>query len=65
MTVTGKLAHVMAIGGESTDWTIQLDSEAAIDGKQVDSIEVDSPKTKRLEKLENKHVKATGLLSHR
>jgi hypothetical protein len=54
MTVTGKLARVMAIGGESTGWTIQLDSEAAIDGKQVNSIEVDSRKTKRLEKLENK-----------
>jgi hypothetical protein len=65
MTVTGKLARVMAIGGESTGWTIQLDSEAAIDGKQVNSIEVDSRKTKRLEKLENKHVEATGLLSHR
>jgi heat shock protein HslJ len=65
MTVTGKLARVMAIGGESTGWTIQLDSEAAIDGKQVNSIEVDSRKTKRLGKLENKHVEATGLLSHR
>jgi hypothetical protein len=65
MTVTGKLTRVMAIGGESTGWAITLDSEAAIDGKQVHSIEVDSRKTKRLEKLENKHVEATGLLSHR
>src|SRR5260370_35838180 len=65
MTVTGKLTREMAIGGESTGWAIQLDSEAAIDGKQVHSIEVDSRKTKRLEKLENKHVEATGLLSHR
>ena len=65
MTVTGKLTRVMAIGGESTGWAIQLDSEAAIDDKQVHSIEVDSRKTKRLEKLENKHVEATGLLSHR
>lgn len=48
MTVTGKLARVMAIGGESTGWTIQLDSEAAIDGNQVNSIEVDSRKAKRL-----------------
>jgi len=65
MTVTGQLTRVMAIGGESTGWTIQLDSEATIDGKQVPSIEVDSRKTKKLEKLENKHVEATGLLSHR
>jgi heat shock protein HslJ len=65
MTVTGTLTRVMAIGGESTGWTIQLDSAVAVDGKQVHSIEVDSRKTRRLEKLENKHVEATGLLSHR
>jgi hypothetical protein len=65
ITVTGKLTRVMAIGGESTGWAIQLDSEATIDSKQVTSIEVDSRKTKRLEKLENKHVEATGALSHR
>jgi heat shock protein HslJ len=65
MTVTGKLTRVMAIGGESTGWTIELDSEVAVDGKQVHSIEVDSRKIKRLEKLEDKHVEATGLVSHR
>ena len=32
MTVTGTLTRVMAIGGESTGWAIQLDSAAAIDG---------------------------------
>jgi len=41
ITVTGKLGRVMAIGGESTGWTILLDSEATIDGKQVNSVEVD------------------------
>jgi len=65
MTVTGKLTRVMAIGGESTGWTIQLDSEVAVDGKQLNSIEVDSRKTQKLERLESKHVEATGLLSHR
>jgi heat shock protein HslJ len=65
MTVTGTLSRVMAIGGESTGWAIQLDSEVAVDGKQVHSIEVDSPKTKKLQKLDGKHVEATGLLSHR
>jgi heat shock protein HslJ len=65
MTVTGRLTRVMAIGGESTGWAIQLDSEVAIDGKQVHSIEVESRKTKRLEKLDSQHVEATGLLSHR
>jgi heat shock protein HslJ len=65
MTVTGTLSRVMAIGGESTGWAIQLDSELAVDGKPVHSIEVDSRKTKKLEKLDNQHVVATGLLSHR
>ena len=64
-TVTGTLGRVMAIGGESTGWAIQLDSEVAIAGKPVHSIEVDSPKTKKLQKLDNKHVEATGVLSHR
>jgi len=65
ITVTGKLGRVMAIGGESTGWTIQLDSEATIDGKQVNSVEVDYPNAGELEKLVNKHVKATGMVSHR
>ena len=64
-TVTGKLGRVMAIGGESTGWAIQLDSETSIDGKRVDSLEVDYSNTERLEKLADKHVKATGTLSHR
>jgi heat shock protein HslJ len=65
MTATGTLSRVMAIGGESTGWAIQLDSEVAVDGKPVHSIEVDSPKTKKLQKLDGKHVEATGSLSHR
>jgi heat shock protein HslJ len=64
-TVTGKLGRVMAIGGESTGWAIQLDSETTIGGKRVDSLEVDDSNTERLEKLADKHVKATGTLSHR
>jgi heat shock protein HslJ len=64
-TVTGKLGRVMAIGGESTGWAIQLDSETTIGGKRVDSIEVDYANTERLQKLADKHVKATGTLSHR
>jgi heat shock protein HslJ len=65
MTLTGKLSRVMAIGGESTGWALQLESATTIDGKQVDSIEVAYPKTQKLEKLENKRVQVTGLLSHR
>jgi hypothetical protein len=50
ITVTGKLTRAMAIGGESTG-TIRLESEATIEGKKVDSIEIDYPNTGKLEKL--------------
>ena len=65
LTVTGKLVRVMAIGGESTGWAIQLEAEIAIDGKQANSIEVDYRKTAKLEKLENQRVRASGELTHR
>lgn len=65
LTVTGKLIRVMAIGGESTGWAVQLESEISIQGKQVDSIEVDSHEGQKLEKLANMRVRATGTLTQR
>ena len=65
MTLTGKLTRAMAIGAETTGWAVELESETTIDGKQVHSIEVAYPDSKKLEKLENKRVKAIGRLSHR
>ncbi len=64
ITVTGKLARVMAIGGESTGWAIELDTAMIIDGKQVHSIEVTSQNPQKLDRLENKHVQASGKISH-
>jgi hypothetical protein len=63
--VTGKLILPMAVGGESTGWMIQLESPLNINGKQVDSIEIDSPEFDKLEQLQDRRVKATGKLSHR
>jgi len=54
----------MAIGGESTGWIIQLDAETTIEGKPVSSIEVAYRKVSSLEKLADKHVRATGKFSH-
>ncbi|MDQ2841784.1 MAG: META domain-containing protein [Acidobacteriota bacterium] len=65
LSVIGKLVRVSAIGGESTGWAIQLESEINMAGKQVKSIEVEAHKMKKLEALENKRVRATGTLSHR
>jgi heat shock protein HslJ len=55
----------MAMGGESTGWAIQLDPGTTIDSKQVTSVEIESHKLKQLEKLENKHVKASGVITHK
>ena len=65
LTVTGKLTRVMAIGGESTGWALELEPEATVDGKQVSSIEVESRDTKQLEALESKRVEVTGTIHHR
>lgn len=39
--------------------------EESIAGKPVHSIEIAYPKTEKLEKLSNQHVKAKGTLTHR
>jgi hypothetical protein len=65
ITVTGTLTRAMAIGGESTGWSIQLEPEVTIEGKQVNSIEIDYHEAGKLDRLANKHVKARGRLSHR
>jgi hypothetical protein len=54
----------MGIGGESTGWALELESATTIDGKQVTSIQVSYRKKGKLEKLQNKRVKATGKLAH-
>jgi heat shock protein HslJ len=63
ITVTGTLTRAMAIGGESTGWSMQLDSETGVGGKQVQSIEVEA-QGKNLDALNDKHVRATGKVSH-
>jgi hypothetical protein len=62
ITVTGKLTRAMAIGGESTGWSIELDTELTVDSHPVKSIEVDAPAAK-LEPLADKHVSARGRLT--
>jgi hypothetical protein len=61
ISATGKLTRSMAIGGESTGWTIELDTELTVDSHPVKSIEVDAPAPK-LEPLADKHVSARGHL---
>jgi hypothetical protein len=65
ITVTGKLVRAMAIGGESTGWVIEFESATDIGGKTANWIQVSYRKTAKLEKLENKRVKASGKLAYR
>jgi len=65
ITVTGKLVRVMATGGESTGWAIDFESPTDIGGRRVDSIQVRYRSAGKLEKLENKSVKASGKLTYR
>jgi len=65
VTVMGKLTRVMAIGGESTGWAIEIESPLNMDGKDLHSIELAYRKTAKLEQLRNKRVAATGTMVHR
>lgn len=64
ITVSGTLVRVSGIGGETTGWAIQLDSQIKVQGEQLNSIEVSGGRS-AFAKLENKHVEATGKVSLR
>jgi hypothetical protein len=65
LAVTGTLSRAMAVGGESTGWTIQLDTPVTVDGKELHSLEVDFSDKPKLDSLDGKHVGAKGKISHR
>ena len=57
MTVTGTLARAMAIGAESTGWSIQVDPQITVDGKPVHSIEISYKDAQKLEKLKDRQAR--------
>ena len=61
----GHAGACVAIGGESTGWSIQVDPEISVDGKPVHSIEIGYKDAQKLEKLNDKRVVATGKLTHK
>jgi hypothetical protein len=66
ITATGTLSRAMAIGAETTGWTLQVSSETVIDGKPISSIEVsDTRKPKQLDDFANKVVKISGKVVYR
>jgi heat shock protein HslJ len=65
LSITGGLSHVMAIGGESTGWSVRLEAEINVNGKAMRSIEVSDAQPGRLEGLIGKRITATGRIAHR
>ena len=65
ISVTGTLNRVMAIGGESSGWAVQLDSETTLGGQPVSSIEIEYGNSRKLEKWNGKRVRAVGTLQTR
>jgi co-chaperonin GroES (HSP10) len=65
VTVTGKLLHSMAIGGETTGWVIELAPGTTVANKALNSIQVSSHDTTKLDKFVNQEVKATGTIAEK
>jgi hypothetical protein len=64
ITVTGKLIRVMAIGGETTGWAVELDDPREIGGKKVTRMEID-PAGSKVGDFENRRVEVVGILEKR
>lgn len=64
LTVTGTLVRVAGIGGETTGWAIQLDSPIEVQGERLETLEV-SGKGGEFARLENRHVRASGVVASR
>jgi len=63
ITVIGKLTRVLAIGAETTGWSIEPKREITLEGKKMKSIEI-SGSTEEFEKLNDQRVRARGVLTH-
>ena len=64
ITVTGKLMKVMAIGGETTGWAVDLDEPREIGGNPVSRIEID-PARQPVADFDQRRVEIEGILEKR
>ena len=62
ITIIGKLTRVMAIGGETSGWSVEFGHRITLEGKKMRSVEVTGP-LEELEKLKNQRVRAEGALA--
>jgi hypothetical protein len=66
VTVTGNLARIVAIGGETTGWAVKLDSPLEVEGKKLSMLEVDAgDKSEKVKELADRRVQITGTLEKR
>jgi hypothetical protein len=63
ITVVGTLTRVMAIGGETSGWSLEFERKISLGGKKTRSVEITGP-VEELEKLKDQRVRATGMLAH-
>jgi hypothetical protein len=63
ITITGKLVRVMAIGGETSGWSLELKHQITLAGKKMRSVEV-TGSLEELEKLRDQRVTALGTFVH-
>jgi len=63
ITITGKLTRVMAIGGETSGWSLELKHRITLEGRKMRSVEVTGP-AEELEKLKDQRVAVEGTLVH-
>ena len=63
ITITGKLTRVMAIGGETSGWSLELKRQITLEGKKMRSVEATGA-AEELEKLKGRRVIAVGTLVH-
>ncbi len=63
ITITGKLIRVMAIGGETSGWSLELKHRITLEGKKMRSVEVTGP-AEDLEKLKDQRVTVEGTFAH-
>jgi hypothetical protein len=63
VTITGKLTRVMAIGGETSGWSLELKRPITLEGKKMRSVEV-TGSAAELERFKDRRVTALGTLAH-
>ena len=64
ITVTGKLIRIMAIGGETTGWAVDLDEPRQIGGARLTRITID-PAGRPVADFDNRRVEIAGILEKR